>query len=78
MTDSKTINELPVVKIGYYHIEEKMMEDGNIRLVILDVRDGEVFSLDVDLETHIGVFEFLETHQNIGSLDALEKRINNS
>ncbi len=74
MTDSKIIHELPTVKIGYNHIEEQMMEDGGIRLVILDVRDGEVFSLDVDLETHIEVFEFLETHQQVGSLAMLKKQ----
>ena len=78
MTDSKIINELPGTKIGYYHIEEQMTEDGYFRLTIHDVRDGKELSLDVDLETHITILDFLETRQHVGSLDALENSANNS
>tara|TARA_B100000446_G_scaffold41758_1_gene37416 strand:- start:7410 stop:7646 length:237 start_codon:yes stop_codon:yes gene_type:complete len=78
MTDSKIINELPGTKVGYYHIDEQMTEDGYFRLTIQDVRDGKELALDVDLETHIKILEFLETRQHLGSLDTLANRSNNS
>ncbi len=78
MSNSTIINELPSTKVGYYHIEEKMTVDGFFRLTIHDVRDGKELSLDVDLETHIKILEFLETRQHLGSLDVLKDNANNS
>ena len=78
MTDSKIVNELPSTKIGFYHIEESMTEDGFFRLTIQDVRDGAELRLDVDLETHIKVMEFLESRPQIGSLNELINRSGNS
>lgn len=74
MTDSIIINELPSTKVGYYDIDESIAWDGSFQLAIQDARDGKLITLDVDLETHIEIFEFLENHPQIGSLAMLKKQ----
>ncbi len=74
MTDSTIITELPNTKVGYYNVNESLTWDGSFHLAIQDIRNGQLITLDVDLETHIDIMDFLEKHPKIGSLAMLKKQ----
>lgn len=73
-TTTPVVQTLNGTKVGAYKVNESLTWDGSFHLAIQDLRDGQLLTLDVDLETHTEILEFLEKHPRIGSLKMLKKQ----
>ena len=73
-TTTPVVHTLNGTKVGAYKVNESLTWDGSFHLAIQDLRDGQLITLEVDLETHSDILDFLLTHPRIGSLPMLQKQ----